>query len=954
MARDVTRPPTTTSTAARLADEVGHDLVTDRATERHKLAHDASHYLLVPRAVATPRGVDDVAGLLRAAGRLGQPLTFRAGGTSLSGQAVTDEVLVDVRRHFRDIEPSADGSTVTVGPGATVRAVNARLARYGRVLGPDPASEIACTMGGIFANNSSGMKCGTEFNTYNTVVSAVLVLPSGTVLDTGAPDADERLRQTEPGLHDGLLRLRDRVRGDPASVRRVEALFSIKNTMGYAVNAFLDFDDPVQILLHLAVGSEGTLAFVGEATFATLPLAPHAATALLVLPSLTDATGALPDLVATRPATIELLDRTSLRVSQRDPSAEAVLGGLEVADHAALLVQYEHTDMDGLEELVAGAGPVLAGLPLELAPGRTAADHADPADLLTSDPAVRGALWTIRKGLYATVADNRTPGSSALLEDIAVPVPSLLGACSGLLDLFDAHGYEDSVIFGHAKDGNVHFMLGERFDDPVSLRRYQAFTEEMVELVLGLDGTLKAEHGTGRIMAPFVRRQYGDELYAVMQEVKRLADPRGILGPGVLIDDDPTIHLQHLKPTPRVEEEVDRCVECGFCEPVCPSRDVTTTPRQRIVLRREIVAARDRGDDALAAELEAQYAHDAVDTCAADGMCATACPVDIDTGQLVKRLRSEEAKGAEQAAWKAAASSWDVLTRSAGTALSLADRSPAPLVTGATDTARAVAGDDRVPRYTDDLPRGGIARRGREEPSPDVVLFASCLSTMFAPGGDGIGAGPALLRLAERAGLRVRIPEDIGSLCCGTPWSSKGMTDGHGVMAESVIDSLWAASEQGRLPVVCEAASCTEGLEQVVEQAAQRAPGLRVVDAIEYVAGEVAPRLPAPTAVLERVVVHPTCATHKGGTTAHLVSIAEAIARDVVVPEEWGCCGFAGDRGMLHPELTAGATAPEAAQVASADADAHVSANRTCEMAMTRATGRSYEHVLEVLERVTR
>ena len=946
------RPATTGPTSA-LADRVGHDVLTDRATDRYKLAHDASHYLLVPSGVATPRGVDEVAALLRSAGELGQPVTFRAGGTSLSGQAVTDEVLVDVRRHFRGIEPSSEGTTVTVGPGATVRQVNAHLARYGRVLGPDPASEIACTMGGVFANNSSGMKCGTEFNTYNTVVSAVLVLPSGTVVDTAAPDADERLRHAEPALHAGLLRLRDRVRGNPESVRRIASLFAIKNTMGYAVNALVDFDDPVEILLHLVVGSEGTLAFVARATFRTLPLAPHAATALLVLPHLGDATAVLPDLVATGPAAVELLDRTSLRVSQRDPAAASLLGGLEVDEHAALLVQYEHADADGLDRLVAEAEPVLERMPLQTGP--TPAPGGAGTDLLSTDPATRATLWHLRKGLYATVADNRVPGSSALLEDVAVPVPALLDACAGLLELFDAHDYEDSVIFGHAKDGNVHFMLGERFDDPASLRRYEAFTEEMVDLVLGLDGTLKAEHGTGRIMAPFVRRQYGDELYAVMQEIKRLLDPRGVLAPGVLLSDDETIHLRHLKETPTVEEEVDRCVECGFCEPVCPSRDVTTTPRQRIVLRREMDAARHRGDDALVAELEEQYEYDAIDTCAADGMCATACPVGIDTGQLVKRLRAQEAKGAEQAGWAAAASAWGPVTRGAATALDVADRLPSPLVTGATDAARAVVGADRVPRYTGDLPAGGTARRGRDESDPDVVLFASCLTTMFAPAADdGAGSGPAFLRLAERAGLRVRVPEDIGSLCCGTPWSSKGMHDGAEAMATSVAWSLWEASDRGRLPVVCDAASCTEGLEHLVETAARLVPGLRVVDAIEYAAEEIVPRLSRGDASPGRVVVHPTCATHKAGTTPHLVTLAEAVGTDVVVPEDWGCCGFAGDRGMLHPELTAGATAPEAAQVVSDEADAHVSANRTCEMALSRATGRTYEHVLEVLERVTR
>ena len=153
----------------------------------------------------------------------------------------------------------------------------------------------------------------------------------------------------------------------------------------------------------------------------------------------------------------------------------------------------------------------------------------------------------------------------------------------------------------------------------------------MVELVLANKGSLKAEHGTGRVMAPFVRRQYGDELYDVMCQVKALFDPTGLLNPGVIITDDAEAHLKHIKLPPSIEAEVDRCVECGYCEPVCPSRNLTLTPRQRIAIRREIRTAELAGDTALAERLEDAYEYDGVHTCAVDGMCGTACPVLINT-----------------------------------------------------------------------------------------------------------------------------------------------------------------------------------------------------------------------------------------------------------------------------------------------------------------------------------
>ncbi|MEW2398774.1 FAD-binding and (Fe-S)-binding domain-containing protein [Streptomyces sp. NPDC046862] len=929
-----------TADAALLArlEAVAPGAVAARASDRLSFAHDASHYLLVPDAVVTPKDATQVAGLLRASAAHGLTLTFRSGGTSLSGQATNDGILVDTRRHFRGVEILDEGARVRVQPGATVRAVNTRLARYGRKLGPDPASESACTIGGVVANNSSGMACGTELNTYRTLESAVLVLPSGTVVDTGATDADDRLRTLEPRIHEGLVRLRDRVRGNPASVETIRRLYAIKNTMGYGVNSFVDHTRPVDILTHLVIGSEGTLAFVAEATFRTVPAHPHAATGLLLFPDLAAATGALPELVAAGFATVELLDATSLRVAQQDPGATAALRELEVRDHTALLVEYQEPTAEALRVCVARAAPVLGALPLTA--------HG----ALSSEPDTRAALWHIRKGLYAAVAGARPSGTTALLEDIAVPVEALLPTCTDLTELFDRHGYTGSVIFGHAKDGNVHFLLNEDFDNPRLVERYLAFTEDMADLVLGQGGTLKAEHGTGRIMAPYVRRQYGDELHDVMREVKHLLDPHGLLNPGVLLTEDPRVHIRHLKSTPTVEEEVDRCVECGYCEPVCPSQDLTTTPRRRIVLRREIARARAAGDTGLLDRLEREYQYDAVDTCAVDGMCRTACPVLIDTGDLTRRLRAGRRGRTEQKAWASAARRWDGFTRAASGALTLARTTPGALPSAATAAGRALLGPDVVPAWSPELPRGGARRRPRAARTPRAVYFPSCVSTVFGPADPDAGPGvrDAFLALCERAGVEVRVPERIAALCCGTPWKSKGLTAGHAVMRERVVPVLRSATEDGALPVVVDAASCTEGLARMMGE-----EDIRVVDAVAFVDSTVLPRLPAARRI-PSLVVHPTCSSTQLGLNTALLRVAAAIAEDVVQPEDWSCCAFAGDRGLLHPELTASATAAESRAVLAHPATAHASVNRTCELGMTRATGHPYRHLLELLDEATR
>jgi D-lactate dehydrogenase len=909
-----------------------------RVSDRLAAAHDASHYLLTPRAVVRARSINDVVLAFGAARDAGVGVTFRSGGTSLSGQAGSDGLLVDTRRHFRGVEILDGGARVRCGPGITVRQVNARLARHGRKLGPDPASEIACTIGGVVANNSSGMACGIEQNTYRTLESMVIVLPSGTVVDTAQPDADDVLRRSEPALSDGLLSLRDRVRHDPASVERIAQLYAIKNTMGYGVNSFIDHQTPVQILQHLMVGSEGTLGFVAEATFRTVPLRKSLATGLLLFADLAAATAALPRLVDAGFATIELMDAASLRVAQNDPEAPSDLRELAVDAHAALLVELQEATPDALQQRAADAESALNDLPL-----------VAPATLST-DPARRAALWHIRKGLFTLVAGARPSGTTALLEDIAVPVDELFATCQGLTALFERHGYTDSVIFGHAKDGNIHFLLNERFDDAESLARYEAFTDEMVGLVLARGGTLKAEHGTGRIMAPFVERQYGSELYEVMRSLKRLVDPDGLLNPGVLIGDDPSAHLRSLKTSPRVEEEVDRCVECGYCEPVCPSKDLTLTPRERIVLRREVQRAESTGDAALAATLRAEYAYDGVETCAVDGMCQTACPVLINTGDLVRRIRNEEQGRLAQAGWKAAAAQWGPVSRAGGVALTAADLVPAALPAAATAVARAIVGSDTVPEYSADLPRGGRPRRVLSEAGALAVYFASCTTTMFGPADGGDGVSESFLRLAKRAGIPIATPHDIPSLCCGTPWKSKGLDAGYAVMLDKVIASLLTSTRDGELPVVCDASSCTEGLSVLLESAGEHR--IRIVDAVQFVADTVLPRLPTGERI-ESLTLHPTCSSTRLGLDAALRTVASAAAVDVTVPDDWGCCAFAGDRGMLHPELTASATAAEAVEAGRIASSAHASLNRTCELGMTRATDQPYRHVLELLDEAT-
>jgi D-lactate dehydrogenase len=895
-------------------------LLSTRAIDRYRISSDASHFHLIPEAVATPQSANEIAQLFHYATANETSVTFRSGGTSLSGQAVSDAILIDTRRNFREIEVLDNGFRVRVQPGATVRAVNARLARFGRKLGPDPASEIACTIGGVIANNSSGMACGITFNTFRTLESATVILANGTIINTADSNSDEQLALLAPVIYLSLKEIKAEIDARPDLKSKIRDQYAVKNTMGYSLNSFTDFESMVDIFLHLLIGSEGTLGFISEAIFETIPLLSNAATSLLIFEDLIAATQALEPLKSTHPATIELMDYASLRAGKVD------LGAIQLGAHAALLVEYQAADEESLSELVTNADLVIKQLNTVNTP------------VLSTDQSIRNDLWHIRKGLYASVAGARKSGTTALLEDIAVPVSQLASTCIALQALFKKYVYDDAVIFGHAKDGNIHFLVSEDFQDPEKAERYRLFTEDMVDLVLSKSGSLKAEHGTGRMMAPFVERQFGSELYSFMLRIKDAFDPAGVLNPGVLISNDDLAHMHHIKFNPTVAAVVDNCVECGYCEPICPSKDLTTTPRQRIVLQRALTRAEQDGDKTLFNELLRDSRYNVEETCAVDGLCESSCPVGINTGSLVTSLRAQSVDGLYETAFEQAAEHWGAVTKSISTLLSMAGKLPSGLLEPINRVARDLLGKEKIPKWSADLPRGGEVRAAHIDINADFVLFTSCLETIFEA-----QTSVSLKSLAAKAGLKFTTPQNIPDLCCGTPWKSKGLTGGYETVVLATYEALLIASENGRLPIVCDNSSCTEGIIKALMTKSDS--NLQIIDSIVFADQYLLPKLKI-TKMLDSVVLHPTCSSTVMGIDSNFEKLAHAISRQVTIPYNWGCCAFAGDRGMLHPELTASATKAQANEVKSQSFDAYLSTNLTCEIGMSRATGHTYRHIL--------
>jgi D-lactate dehydrogenase len=907
---------------------LGADRVLARPGDLVRYASDASPYRLFPRAVVMAREAEDVAKVLAFGRERGIPVTFRAGGTSLNGQGQSDGILVDVRRYFGGVAVLDDGARARVKPGTILGHANRVLAPYGTKLGPDPASTDVATVGGVVANNSGGMRCGVTKDSYSTVRALTFVLPSGTTIDTAAPDAADRFADAEPQLAAGLEAIRDEIRADAELSERIRRKFAIKNTTGYRLCAFLDAEQPLEIFRRLLVGSEGTLAFIAEAEFETVPVPAVTTTAWVHFPSVDAAIAPVTELVESGATAVELMVAPALITAAWNMVGAPQEWKELPPESAVLLVEFGGAAEAELAEHVAGAERILGGH-----------ETIRPIEF-TREPEEIELAWRVREGLHGLIGRLRLPGTALIVEDVCVPPERIAEGARDLQALLTEHGFLPGVA-GHASAGNLHFMLTPDFAKQEDLDRYEAFMGGLVELIVDkYDGSLKAEHGTGVNMAPYVEREWGARATELMWRVKGLADPDGVLSPGVVLNRDPEAHLRNLKTTPPIEESATTCVECGFCEPVCPSRDLTTTPRQRIVLRREM--ARQPEGSPVWRALEKEYEYEGLETCAADGSCQIACPVGIDTGALVKELRAEGHPPGAERLEMAKARRWN-------------------LVEGASRLGLRIGGPlARRTRRGRALPKAASAKLPATiHTGAAAVYVPSCTNRIFAG-----SPAAALVEVSARAGLPVWIPPDVEGSCCGLPWSSKGFTGAHRYKANEMVERLWSWSGEGALPIVVDAASCTNAVAEpgagvLSEENAERLAQLEIVDSVAWAHDRLLPWLE----VGERVgsaTVHPTCATRRMGLTPKLRRLAETLAEDTYVAPSATCCGFAGDRGISHPELTEAATAAQAAELASAEQrcgrrfDAHLSSNRTCEIGLTRATGEPYESILILLERLTR
>ena len=916
-------------------------------------SRDASCYQYRPRAVVRVSSIDEVADLLAIVRKLRVPLTFRAAGTSLSGQTLGSGVVADLRLAWKGLEVRDGGMSVWVEPGVTVARVNEALAPLGRKLGPDPESAAAAMIGGVLANNSGGQQSGVEQDPYSTLRSLEFVLANGRRYDTAIVADRRRFAIDEQAIATGLTALRDRVRANPTLVERIRNKYRIKNVMGYSIRSFLDADDPIDILARLLVGSEGTLAFIASASLATVPLHPNWASGLLFFADIARSVEAADALLDDGASTVELMDRACIDTWREKPGAPDFVKGLS-GEAAALLIEYRAASPLELDERLESARRLISDF--DVAAG----------EFFTRDSATRERWLALRSAMYPLAAATRPIGSTVVIEDVAVPRDRLVELVLGLRTLFDRYGKSKAAfIFGHLAAGNVHFITCEHLGSKAGVKQFGLFIEDLVQLVLALDGSLKAEHGTGRAMAPFLAREWGDEAVAVMGEVKRLLDPEGVLNPGVLLNDDPRGHLHNIKQSPPFGDDViDRCVECGFCERVCPTRAFTLTPRQRIVACR-VALGLEQNDASAADAIWNEYAFEGQDTCVTDGLCGTTCPVEINVADLVDHQRAQKHGRAIEQAMNLAALHFGLaedILRQAITLACAVDRLGPPVVSRATIAAKAVV--PGMPQWSRSITKAP-PRLYRECSNPAIVYFPSCISRMMGSSSSGDSVLAAVMRVADRAGIAVRLPPDARGLCCGQIWQHKGFRAGHATMANRLVEALWRWSDAGRLPVMCDVTSCTRSMLEELERERYgsretllspanrlRHRALRILDLTEWLHDEVMDRLEIRRRK-RSVLIHPTCACTQLNLIDMLTGIVARCAEEWTIPSSLGCCGAGGDRGLIYPRLADAAMRDEANETRGRTYDGAYSFARTCEIVLSDRTGRPWESLVYLVDQVT-
>ena len=986
---------------------------------------DASFYRQIPKIVIRSDGEEEISQIVKLCKKFALPFSFRAAGTSLSGQSCTDSILIVAGKHWEKYELGENADMIRLQPGIVGGRVNEILKPFGRVFPPDPASIGSAMVGGIVVNNASGMNCGVHANSDRMLLSVRLVLTDGTVLDTGSEDSRKAFRKSHPEFLAKIEALRDKVRTDEELASRIRTKYNIKNVTGLNIRPLIAYDDPFDIIAHSMVGSEGTLAFLSEVTMKTLKDYPFKASAMVYFLTMKESCEAVVAMKKMKAGeedleysaenlvvkSAEMLDYKSLS-SVDDPvflqykkDVDAgKIEGVQPGDYhnlTAILTETKGITHEQLLEKITRIKECLGQFRLYI-----------PAEF-TEDPAVYGKYWAIRSGIFPSVGGTRPVGTSCLIEDVAFPIESLPEATVKLQKLIADHGYADACIYGHAFEGNYHFILNQSFADEHEVARYAEMMRDVARLVVEeYDGSLKAEHGTGRNMAPFVRYEWGDKAFEVMKELKVIFDPDNLLNQGVIFNDDPDCFIKCLKPLPVLDFDFDKvpdgghylmdpslstaketieqvkrankCIECGFCEVNCMSCGLTLSSRMRIAVQREIRYLTATGENPERLDtLRKQYKYYGDQTCATDGLCSTSCPMKINTGELTHLIRQLDMNNNKMGykVGEFAANHMAGIKSGLRVVLDVAHLGHVTLGSTLMTHVCRTMNKMGMPLWTTAMPK----KKRQPKPS-DLTQFIIERSLPPSPSKErgqwSASESPLPLEGSGEAPKVVYFPSCINQ----TMGQSKHGGQIHDLVDE-VIQLMAKAGYEVVFPEGMEKMCCGQiweskgmldiadrksaELEAALWKASEegRYPVLcaqspclhrmkkvmkkmKLYEPAEFIMTYLVDRLDFHP-IDRHVALHLTCSTREMGVDKDMIALAKLCSDNVYLPEGIGCCGFAGDRGFTFPELNKYGLRKLRPQIEANHIEVGYSNSRTCEIGLETNTGIPYMSIVYLVNECT-
>ena len=926
---------------AKEAKEICKDRVYTDHLRRYAYGVDASCYSYLPKVVVKAEDEREVRRLIRLCQQCGTPFTFRAAGSSLSGQCSSEDVLIVCNDGFKKMEVIDDGKALKCECGVIGSDANDLLKPYNRKIGPDPATLATALVGGILNNNSSGMCCGTAQNSYKTIRSIRVVLLDGTVLDTSDKKSIEQFLREKPQMVEDILQLRKEILADEELTHLIHHKYKIKNTTGYGLNSLVDFEDIIDIINHLFIGSEGTLGFVSEIVYNTVEDVPHKGCGLMFFSTLNDASlavVALANMGREKVVAAEMMDYQSLKAVQTLENVPDFVREVPEGT-SAILFQTESYSKDTVDENLAFIKEQLKDIPTAI------------PSLYSQDPKEYDSWWAIRKGILPIVGGQRRKGTTVITEDVCFQIEDFTKGIEMLTELFHKYDFVDGgVIFGHALSGNVHFNITPDFSDPKDTKNFGDLVKEMSERVSGFGGSLKAEHGTGRMVAPFVEMEWGRKAYEINRRIKAIFDPERILNPDVMITDDPDVYKKNLKAQCVIDDAFTICMECGFCEKHCPSRNLTLTPRQRIALLRETKRLENEGNFTLASELRKGYEYFGVDTCAACSMCKGLCPLSIDTAQIALSMRRIDSPAPELA--KKIYDNFSTTLQMCRAGVSLEGIAGSIITQKAiskiTEGLHGVTGvTPYVPKTTPKANRYKLKNRIKPTNFEKVVYFSTCANRAFKPNqgyDDDRSLQQVVESLCNKAHIDIIYPKHIENLCCGL--SFENYDDVHERAVKDLHDALMKASQNGKYPIVIDHSAC-------FNHAFKHMPDLEINDISEFLCKYVVPHLDIEKCD-ERVIVHKQCKIKSLNKSQYIEDLARLCTDHVFNIKSFACDGFAGQKGFFTPELNKSATKDLAGEIAEYGATLGVSSSSTCEIGLGESGGIPFVGVAFLLDRCSK